>query len=62
MTETFKAVEWMRQVRALIDAEEEGLGWTDKHRKTIEILEKDPLWQKLKGRIIDPRTTTLEAR
>jgi hypothetical protein len=62
MTETFRAVEWMRKVRAQIDAEDEGLGWTDKLRKTFEILEKDPLWQKLKGRITDPRTTTTEAR
>jgi hypothetical protein len=62
MTENFKAVEWMRQVRAQIDAEDAGLGWTDKHRKTLEILEKDPLWQKLKGRITDPRTKSLESR
>ena len=57
MTEKFKAVEWMRQVRAQIDAEDEGLGWSDKHRKTLRILEKDPLWQKLKNRIAVPRTS-----
>jgi hypothetical protein len=55
MTEQFKAVEWMRQVRAQIDAEDEGLEWADKHRRTLEILAKDPLWQKLKGRIAEPR-------
>ncbi len=62
MIENFKAVEWMRQVRAHIDAEDAGLGWTDKHRKTLEILEKDPLWQKLKDRVRDPRTTHLGSR
>lgn len=61
MTESFKAVEWMRQVRAQIDAEDAGLGWREKHRKTLQILEKDPLWQKLKGRMDDLRTI-LEGR
>jgi len=56
MTEKFKAVEWMRRVRAQIDAEDEELRWPDKLQKTVEILEKDPLWQKLKSRLRDPRT------
>lgn len=62
MTENFKAVEWMRQVRAQIDAEDAGLGWSDKHQKTIKILDKDPLWHKLKDRMIDPRTKAMEGR
>ncbi len=62
MTERLKAVEWMRQVRTQIDAEDQGLGWGEKHRKTMEVLEKDPLWRKLKGRIADPRATTLGSR
>lgn len=55
MTENFKAVEWMRKVRAQIDAEDADLGWTDKHGKTLKILDKDPLWQKLKDRMADTR-------
>lgn len=55
MTEHFKAVEWMRRVRAQIDAEDEGLQWEEKHRKTLEILAKDPLWQKLKDRMVTTR-------
>lgn len=55
MTENFKAVEWMRKVRVQIDAEDADVGWTDKHRKTLKILDKDPLWQKLKDRMADTR-------
>jgi len=51
MTEHFRAVEWMRQVRAQIDAEDEGLKWEEKHRKTLGIRRKDSLWQKLKDRM-----------
>ena len=51
MNENFKAVEWMRQVRAQIDAEDEGLKWEEKHRKTLGILAADSLWQKLKDRM-----------
>lgn len=62
MSEQFKAVVWMRQVRVLIDADDEGLGWTEKHRKTIQILEKDPLWLKLRTRLVDPRRKPMETR
>ena len=55
MSEDFKAVEWMRQVRAKIDEEDAGIRWDDKHVKTIQVLERDPLWQKLKDRVVDPR-------
>lgn len=57
MTEIFKAVEWMRWVRAQIDAEDESLGWSEKHEKTVALLETDPLWQKLKHRIVDFRAS-----
>jgi hypothetical protein len=53
----FKAVEWMRRVRVQIDTEDIGLAWSDKHRKTAEILEKDPIWQRLKHRITDFQTS-----
>ena len=62
MTEKFKTVEWMRQVRARIDAEDEGLEWTDKHRRTLEILDSDPLWRKLRSRVADTRMKTQEIR
>ncbi len=62
MTEQFKAVEWMRHTRARIDAEDEGLEWTDKHRRTLEILDRDPLWRKLRSRVADPRMKAPELR
>ncbi|MBI4610613.1 MAG: hypothetical protein HY726_16580 [Candidatus Rokubacteria bacterium] len=62
MTEMFKAVEWMRHVRTQIDAEDAGLGWSDKHQKTIKILEKDPLWHRLKSRMMDSRAKAPEGR
>jgi len=62
MTEEFKAVEWMRRVRAQIDAEDAGLDWSEKRRKTQEMLEKDPLWQRFKGRIADSLTKGRESR
>lgn len=61
MNENFKAVEWMRQVRARIDAEDVGLSWKEKQRKTLEILDKDSLWQKLKGRVSNPRVRGLDS-
>jgi hypothetical protein len=49
MSDAFDAVEWMRARRALIDSEDEGLGWREKNRRTLELLESDPLWQRFKS-------------
>ena len=52
MSESFRAVEWMRQARARIEAEDVGLSWEEQQRKTLKILEKDPLWAKLRARVV----------
>jgi hypothetical protein len=37
-----------------IDEEDNGLSWEEKREKTRKLLEKDPLWLRLKGRLIEP--------
>jgi len=51
---TFDAVAWMRKRRIEIDEEDKGLSWEEKREKTRKLLEKDPLWLRLKGRLIEP--------
>jgi hypothetical protein len=51
---TFDAVAWMRKRRIQIDEEDKGLSWEEKREKTRRLLEKDPLWLSLKGRLIEP--------
>lgn len=50
----FDAVAWMRKRRAEIDEEDQGLSWEGKHSKTRRLLEKDPLWLRLKDRVVEP--------
>jgi hypothetical protein len=52
MSESFRAVEWMREARTRIEAEDVGLSWEEQGRKTLEILESDPLWAKLRARVV----------
>lgn len=54
MKKTFESVAWMRNRRINIDEEEQGLSWEEKGQKTRQLLENDPLWLKLKSRIIEP--------
>jgi len=54
MKKNFDAVGWMRQRRAAIDQEDAGLAWEEKSRKTLDVLEGDPLWQRLKNRVLEP--------
>lgn len=54
MTEPFDAVAWMRQKRAAIDEQDKGLPWEEKSRKTLELLQGDPLWERIEGRIAEP--------
>jgi hypothetical protein len=46
----------MRQRRAAIDKEDEGLTWEEKSRKTLGVLDGDPLWERLKSRAVEPAT------
>jgi hypothetical protein len=52
----FDAVVWMRKRRTEIDAEDKGLSWEEKSRKTLDLLEKDSLWKRLKDRVVEPAT------
>ena len=54
MNKAFRAVEWMRAARARIEAEDANLNWEEQKRRTLMILEKDPLWAKLKTRSVEP--------
>lgn len=56
MKKSFDAVAWMRQRRAAIDKEDKGLTWEEKSRKTLGVLEGDPLWERLKSRVVEPAT------
>jgi hypothetical protein len=49
---TFDAVAWMRKRRTEIDEEDKGLSWEEKREKTRRLLENDPLWLRLKSRLI----------
>jgi hypothetical protein len=50
----FDAVAWMRKRREEIDREDEGLTWEERTRKTLKLLEGDPLWERLKARMVSP--------
>jgi hypothetical protein len=56
MKKGFDAVAWMRQRRTEIDREDEGLSWQEKREKTRRLLEHDPLWLRLKQRVVEPVT------
>ena len=61
MKKTFDAVAWMRKRRAEIDEEDQGLSWAGKHKKTRELIEKDPLWHRLKSRSVELNSTLIGA-
>jgi len=52
MAEPFDAVAWMRKRRTEIDQEDEGLTWEERSKKTLKLLESDPLWCDLKRRVV----------
>ncbi len=52
MTKDFDAVEWMRKRRAEIDDEDRGLSWEEKTKKTQDLLRDDPLWRRLRSRVL----------
>jgi len=53
MSKAFDAVAFMRRRREEIDREDEGLSWEERARKTRELLSKDPLWLRLRGRVVE---------
>jgi hypothetical protein len=58
---SFDAVAWMRSRREQIDHEDQGLTWEEKRRKTLALLATDPLWQRLKSRVVEPGSGHTEA-
>ena len=56
MKKKFDAVAFQRKRRAEIDRQTEGMSWEERHRWIMKDLEKDPLWQRLKHRMVDLRT------
>jgi len=61
MNRKFYAVGFMRKRRAEIDREDAGLTWEEKSEKTHKALEGDPLWERLKERVV-PTGTPLSGR
>jgi len=55
MKNRFDAVSWMRARRERIDEEDQKLSWEQKHEKTRRLLERDPLWLRLRNRIVEPK-------
>ena len=51
-TKKFNAVAYMRKTRVDIDEQDAGLTWEERHNKTLNILEDDPLWQTLRNRVV----------
>jgi hypothetical protein len=64
MSKAFDAVEFMRRRREEIDREDAGLTWEEKSRRTLERLQGDPLWERLKDRVVPTgaRSRTTAAR
>ena len=61
MKKSFDAVAWMRRRREEIDEEDNELSWAQKKEKTKKLLENDPLWKKLKDRLVEPISTPVRA-
>ncbi|MBM4330970.1 MAG: hypothetical protein FJ117_07040 [Deltaproteobacteria bacterium] len=61
MKKTFDAVAWMRRRRVEIDEEDQGLSWVEKRKKTRELIERDPLWDRLKSRLVEPTSISVGA-
>ena len=53
MSKSFSAVEWMRKKREEIDEEDKNLTWEEKREKTLKLLQNDPIWRRLKARVVN---------
>jgi len=51
---SFDAVAFMRKRREEIDKEDAALSWAEKREKTRRVIEDDPLYQRLKHRVVPP--------
>lgn len=60
---SFDAVAWMRRKREEQDDEIRRCGWDESRRRMMERLQNDPLWLRLKNRVVEPtslRSLTLK--
>lgn len=57
MNKPFDAVAWMRKRREEIEEQERGLTWEERSQRTLECIKDDPLWQRLKDRVVHPTGT-----
>ena len=57
MKTSLDAVARMRERRARIDEEDRGLSWAERREKTRNVLETDPLWLRLRTRVVEPSST-----
>lgn len=48
----FDAVAFMRRRREEIDREDERLSWNEKRVRTMKSLEGDPVWERIKERLV----------
>ncbi|MCA9439889.1 MAG: hypothetical protein KC964_03715 [Candidatus Omnitrophica bacterium] len=46
----FDSVTFMRKRREEIDREDDGLSWEEKSRRTLDSLEGNPVWERIKER------------
>ena len=60
MKKTFDAVAWMRKRRKEIDEEDRELSWEEKRQKTRRLLKRDPIWLKLKHRVVESTVISAE--
>jgi hypothetical protein len=51
---SFDAVAFMRKRREEIDKEDAALSWAEKREKTRRMIEDDPLYRRLKDRVVRP--------
>ena len=51
---SFDAVAFMRKRREEIDKEDAALSWAEKREKTRRMIEDDPLYRRLKHRVVPP--------
>ena len=61
MEKAFDAVAWMRAKRVEIDREDAGFTWEERSRKTLDVLQDDPLWERLKRRVAAPGSLAAHA-
>ena len=56
MKKAFDAVAFMRKRREEIDQEDIELTWEEKSRRTLDRLKGDPLWERVKDRVVPTGT------